>query len=266
MKNRLACSCGALLCLLSCASFAQTPPASDPQAVTLAAQAISALTGGTAISDITLNASATWTPGSTPETGTAVAYAKGFSESRIDLTLSEGNRSDIRNSVSGYPQGAWIGSDGASNSYAAFNCWTDPAWFYPALSSIAAELTDPTVVLAYVGPDTRNGASVEHIQSYRYISDPDPATTAFDQQMSTVDYYLDASSSLPMAVTFNTHPDNNPSANIPVEVDFANYQAVSGFKVPYRIQEMWQGNLILDLTVTNAALNTGLLDSLFQIP
>src|SRR5437667_12398142 len=92
------------------ASFvvAQNPPVSDPRALTLAAQSIAAMTGGNALSDITLTGNVTWIAGSDIQTGIGNFLAKGTSQSRVDLTLSGGNRSDIRNSSSGFPQGAWI--------------------------------------------------------------------------------------------------------------------------------------------------------------
>ena len=134
-----------------------------------------------------------------------------------------------------------------------------------ALSSLEAVTGDPTVVLTYVGLETRNGESVQHIQSYRYVYSTTTGATAFTQQMSTTDYYLDASSFLPSAIVFNAHPDSDASTNIPVEIDFSNYQSVNGVKVSFHIKRFWQGALLLDLTVASAVFNSGLSDTLFAI-
>jgi hypothetical protein len=85
------------------------------------------------------------------------------------------------------------------------------------------------------------------------------------QQLSTMDFYLDANTLLPVAVTFNAHPDNGASTNLLVEVDFSNYQTVSGVVVPMHIQKYQQGNLMVDVVVTGASFNTGLLLSIFTI-
>jgi hypothetical protein len=177
--------------------------------------------------------------------------------------LSGGNRSDIRNNSSGFPLGTWSGRDGASNSYASQNCWTDAAWFFPALSSISG--LDSAVVLTYVGLESRNGISVQHLQSYRYVSAKKSSTTLLIQDESTIDFYLDAMSLLPVSIIFNVHPNNSSSVNIPVEVDFSNYQATNGAQVPRHIQQYVEGTLALDLVVTGVTLNSGLPDSDFNI-
>ena len=93
--------------LLSLIAIAQNPPASDPLAVALAQQSVTALTGGGAILDVTLNTNVLSIYGSDSENGTGVFSAKGTGESRIDLNLNGGSRSDVRYLISGYPAGAW---------------------------------------------------------------------------------------------------------------------------------------------------------------
>jgi len=53
---------------------AQTPPTNDPQALALAAKSIAALTGGTAVTDVTLTGVVTWSGGET-DTGVAALRA-----------------------------------------------------------------------------------------------------------------------------------------------------------------------------------------------
>ncbi len=238
---------------------AQNLPVSDPQALSLAAQSLAAMTGATAVSDVTLTGNVTWVAGSDMETGTGAFLAKGTGESRVDLTLSGGKRSDIRNSSNGVPQGAWIWNGGASSAYALHNCWTDATWFFPALTSLAA--SDPSIVLSYVGLESRSGAYVQHLHSYRYAGN----SAALTKQWSTMDFYLDAASLLPFAVMFNVHADNDANINIPVEVDFSNYQLSNGFQVPTHIQKYLQGGLVLDFVVTGVVVNSGLPDSEFSI-
>ncbi len=254
-----------LILLLGSLAFAQNPPQSNPQAVSLATQAMTALLNGVTVSDITLSGNAVWTSGTDSETGTATAYGKTNVESRLDLSLNGGNRSELRNSAGGSPQGAWINASGQSTPSALQNCWTDAVWFFPALTSLSAVNTDATLVLVYVGLETKNGRSVQHIQSYHYVASTHPKVTAFTQQMSTVDYYLDAQTLVPLSITFSAHPDNAASTNIAVEIDFLNYQLVKGILVPFHVTKVWQGNPLLDFTVTNVAINSGLPDSLFSI-
>jgi hypothetical protein len=244
-----------MLFLVSVVS-AKNPPQSDPQALAFATQAMAALTNGVAISDVTLNGNVTWIAGSDNATGTATLLAKGTGESRIDLALSDGTRTEIRDASTGENQGKWISQNGSSGLFAPQNCGTDAAWFFPALSSLTARTN---VVLLYIGQENRNGASVQHLQSYIYQPpNGKPQTGPTYQQLSTMDFYLDASTYLPVTVVFNAHPDDDASTNLLVEVDFSNYQAINGFMVPMHVQRFLQGNLLVDLTLSSASFNTGL--------
>lgn len=106
-----------------------TPPASDPQAVTLANAAIAALTGGNVIQDVTLTGNVV----SGTDSGTATLKAMPQGESRMDLVISEGTRSEVRDAQTGVQLGRWVNPNGTSGYFAALNCRTDAAWFFPAL-------------------------------------------------------------------------------------------------------------------------------------
>jgi hypothetical protein len=239
---------------------ARKPSNTDQRAAALAAQSIAALTGGSNITDATLTGSGTWSAGFESETGAATFLALGTGESRMDLVLPSGTRTEVRDSQTGALLGKWIDPSGTSGSFAIYNCQTDAAWFFPALGSLAA---GPNVVLSYVGQETRTGASVQHIRSYE--SAPQQIANSTLQQLSTMDFYLDSTTLLPAAVTFNLHPDNDATANIMVEIDLLNYQNVSNALVPMHIQEFRQGNLLIDVSFTSILFNTGLSLSTFTI-
>jgi hypothetical protein len=259
-----------LILVLVSVVFAENTPQSDPRAVSLATQAMSALMNGVAVSDVTLSGNAVWNSGANAESGTATAHAKTNVSSRLDLILPSGKRSELRNSVGGFPRGAWINGSGKLTLSSVHNCWTDAVWFFPGLTSLSAansgrfRSSQAKLVLVYVGLETRNNRSVQHIQSYQYLASTVPQKTAFTQKMSTVDYYLDAQTLVPLSVTFSAHPDNDASTDIAVEVDYSDYQQTHGILVPFHITKLWQGNPLLDVTVTNVAINSGLPNSLFS--
>jgi hypothetical protein len=188
--------------------------------------------------------------------------ALGPGESRIDLALNGGTRSEIRDASSGIPLGKWVSENGASGKIDFHNCQTDAAWFFPALGSLAG---GANVVFSYIGQGTRNGVIVQHIQSYVYQSVPFRGAAPNFQKLSTADFYLDATTLLPYAATFNAHPDGDSGASIPVEIRFSNYQNVNGVNVPMSIQRYLNGSLQIDLTISNAAFNTGIESSSFTI-
>ncbi|HTY85593.1 MAG TPA: hypothetical protein VMB19_15340 [Silvibacterium sp.] len=242
--------------------FGQTPPASDPQALTLAAQSVAAMTGGSTITDVTLSGNATWIVGSDTQTGTARFMALGTDESRFDVTLPNGTRTEIRDASTGFKQGKWISVDGSSGLFGFVNCFTDAAWFFPVLGSLSGP---QNTVLSYVGQETRDGAAVQHLQSYLYQTSAVPTSGPSLQKLSTMNFYLDATTLLPVAITFSVYPDNSETATMPVEIDFSNYQALNGVTVPLHIQKFSEGNLALDFQVSSAAFNTGLQISTFAI-
>lgn len=215
-------------------TFALAQNQSDPQALAFAAQSITAMVGNSTITDVTLTGNVTWTGSGTPESGTATLLALGTSESRMNLALPTGTRTEIRDSSTGLAQGEWIAESGASGAFSPQNTLTDAAWFFPALGSLTA---GSSVLLSYVGAETRNGESVQHLQSYLNQSGSLPAGFPSVQQLSTIDFYLDASTFLPSAVVFNAHPDNDANSNLVTEIDFSNYQMISGVNVPTRIQK-----------------------------
>src|SRR5271155_3797462 len=77
------------------AQTATTTPASDPQAIALAVQAVSALVGTTQVADATLTGTAIRSVGSDVGTGTITLKVLGNSDSRLDMNLSDGTRSEI---------------------------------------------------------------------------------------------------------------------------------------------------------------------------
>ena len=257
--------------VLSALNFlGQTPspvPTSDPQAVTLAQQSVAALTGvsptdvsGSPIGDVTLNASVVSILGSDYETGSGILRAKGSSESRVDLTLSNGIRSDVRNLTNGVPGGGWMTGAVASKPYAEHNCWGDATWFFPALSSLS-QTANQNFIFKYLGQTQHNGVNAQHIQVFQVLT-----TYAVVQKLSATDFYLDPVSFLPVSVDFNMHSDVDVNTSIPVEINFANYQQVNGIQVPFHMERMLNGGVVLDITITSAAFNTGLPDSLFTLP
>jgi hypothetical protein len=250
-----------LFLALGSASHAQNPT-SDSQAISLAQQALNALTGGAAISDVTLTANVTSILGSDYETGTATLKSEGTNESRVDLNLStSGIRSDVRNLANGTPGGAWETNGTPATAYAAHNCWTDATWFFPALSSLT-QTANQNFVFKYIGLEQHGAVSTQHIQVSQVPTQGTPPTI---QVLSAMDFYLEQTSLLPVAIAFEQHPDDDMSATISSEIEFADYRNSNGIQVPFHVQRMLNGGVVLDVLVTSAAFNTGLPDSLFQL-
>lgn len=240
---------------------AQTNTASDPMAVSLAQKSMTALTGGLPIADVTLSANVVSIVSSDSETGSGTFYGSGVMQSRVDLNLGHGGpRSDVRSSANGVAQGSWQNSNGSTpKAYSGHNCWTDAVWFFPALSSLS-QTSNPNYVFSYIGQEQHGSVSTQHIRVYQPSS---PKISG--SSISTMDFYLDAVSLLPVAIGFNAHPDDSMGTNLPTEIDFANYQVVNGIRIPFHFQKIFNGIVTLDVTVTSAVPNSGLANSLFAL-
>ena len=235
--------------------------ASNPTAVALASQALQAIAGGTALSDITIQATANYVAGSDQETGTATLVALGNAQSLVTLNLSGGQRQDIRNGIAG----VYIGPDGIAHAMATHNCFIDANWYFPPLS-LAALATDPTQIITLVGQQVYEGHQVYHLTLFHYLGTQSPGIVALVERVSALDLYLDATTFQPVALDFNIHPNNDAGTNIPAEIRFGAYQQFNGVWAATRIQKYVQNTLLLDLTVTGVAVNSGVSASVFTLP
>jgi hypothetical protein len=241
----------------------QVPAAGNPQAIQLLQRALSAITKGAPLQDITLTGTARRIAGSDDETGAATLKAVADA-SRIDLNLSSGPRSEIQNSSGGSPAGTWSGPDGVAHAISFHNLLTDPAWFFPAFP-IARGVSGSGYLVTYVGQETRDSQAVEHVTISQTSSVQTPSGAPTLGHLSQMDFFLDSTTFLPAAVTFNIHPDNDAGLDIPIEVRFSDYRVVNGVQVPFHVQKFLNNGLVLDLQFNTAVLNTGLAASQFQV-
>ena len=246
-----------LLILNSWAGIPQTPtaPTSSAQASTALSQSAKALTGATAVNDVTLTGTVEWIVGSDDESGTATY--KGLPGAyRLDMSFRNGTRSEIATTINGVVSGSWIGLDGISHAMANHNMMVEPGWF----PIFAVESLFPTLntVLTYVGSETRNGEPVIHISSSQLFADSSGADAALMQHLTQADIFLDSTTLLPVSYIYTTHPDKNALLDIPIELRYSNYQIVSGLQIPLHVQKYINNTLAIDLQFQNTSLNTGM--------
>ncbi len=250
--------------LLSVSLAAQQTNTSNPQAQQLLQQSLNALSGGQTLSDVTLSGTARRIAGSDDDTGMAVLKAIGSGASRMDLSLSSGQRSEVQNLTSTPRTGAWSGPDRISHAMSFHNLLTEPAWFFPAFA-ISRRLSNTGCVVTYVGHETRNGQAVEHVSVSQTPSPQMASGASLFQHLTQVDFFLDSSTFLPVAITFNIHTDNNAALDIPVEIHFSEYRTVSSAQVPFHVQKFLNNSLFLDFEAQSAILNSGLAPSEFSL-
>jgi len=267
-RSREACAFAILIFFLILApiyaqQFVSSPVAVDPQALAVLKQAAAALQGATAVTDVTLSGSAHRIAGSDDELGTIVLKALGTGASRMDLNLPSGQLSEVRNVTGAIPSGTWTGPDGTIHPILFHNLRTEPSWFFPSFG-VGRTLSTSLFSLAYVGLENRLGHSVHHVsitQSATSLS----MTSVLNTHLSETDYYFDEKTLLPVALTYNTHPDDNAAVDVPVEIQFSDYRPVGTSQVPFRVQYFLNNVLFLDLQVQTVSFNTGLTATAFAV-
>src|SRR6266566_4052691 len=254
-----------LLCFVTVdSSFAQqiaSPTAQGSQALR---QSLAALCGGQSLADVTLSGTARRISGSDDESGTATLKAMSGDASRVDLSLPSGVRSEILNSTTAPPSGSWSGPDGVSHPIAYHNLLTDSVWFFPVFT-VGRLLDSGNYVVSYIGQETYNGQTVQHLAAYQSAAIRTPSGTPTFSHLTQMDLFLDSMTLLPTALDFNVHPDNDMGLDIPVEVRLSDYRSLNGAQISFRVQQFLNNNLLLDLQFTNAQPNSGLSASLFNV-
>ena len=254
MLSRVCIFITALLLLPGTINSQQTPTAST-QPSTILAQSLAAMGGASNVSDITLTGTVERIVGSDDETGSA-SYKAIATANRMDLSLSSGTRTEIRAIGANGPGGNWIGPDGVVHEISHHNLLTDAGWFPVFTLNNLVSASDG--VLTYIGPDTKNGISVIHIQFSLQQPNLTGSAGTIRQHLTQVDFYVDASSFLPVVLDFSTHPDGNALIDIAVEFQFSDYRTVGSSKIPFHVQESLNGSLYLDVQFQEATFNTGL--------
>jgi len=219
-----------------------------------------AMVGDRNIQDVTLTGTAQFTAGSEDDTGsfTFRGLAGGFS--RIDLGLTSGERSETRQPGNGSPSGAWTIGDGVLHASAQHNLMSGYWWPSPALI-VNDLLTNSWTVVTFLGEE----GSLAHFSAYQQRAGASSGINATSKQLTQFDLWLDATTLLPAKLSFSIHPDQNAGFDIPVRIEFSNYQAVNGIVIPTHVQKFINNTLTLDAQIQSASINSGLTASVFTL-
>ncbi len=250
--------------LLTIPLAAQQPAPRDPQGSALLSQALANLGGRIAVNDVTLTGTANRIAGSDNELGAATLKATAVGQSRIDLALPSGTRSEVRDISQAPPGGIWSGPDGVAHAIALHNLLVDPTWPFPSFA-ISRVISTPSYAISYVGRENRANKTVDHLTVYQQAQSQSEADLMI-QHLTQTDIFLDSAMLLPVAVAFNTHSDDDAGLDIPVEIDFSDYRVANGLQVPFHVQTYLNNGLTLDLQFQTAAFNSGIPASTFSVP
>lgn len=223
-------------------------PTTAAAALSGAAQAFSR---GTPVHSVTLTGTAEWTAGSDHENGNVSFVANADGSYQATLQLGQSSRTETQTAFSQGQQCTWAGSDGIVHQGPSQNCALSVAWFLPQVA-LFGNLQPQGVVSMLMRNSVGAQNSGVDIRQQQSIA---PAYLSADMavlytHLTALDIYYDPATYLPLSLSYNVHPDADAATDIPVRVQFSNYQAVDGVTVPLLIQRYVNGVLALNITIS----------------
>jgi hypothetical protein len=139
---------------------------------------------------------------------------------------------------------------------------TDQCVDFP-LPFLASTLANADEYIRYVGPETLNGQSVEHIQVWNsFASKPHLQKLA---PFSLKDVWIADFSGLPVKIAYARRVSGGLAPSIPVEVLFSHYSNVNGIVFPFQIEKSMNGMPWQTITIETVSFSTGLTAAQFQV-
>lgn len=277
-----------IFCFASVAALAQqttsAPTQAGPQtaqAASILQQSLTAMTGGAALTDVTMSGTITTSASPAPDgipvpaggadSGSVTFVATSAGRGMSTIKTGSGTRTEIRDVSSGTPTLTVKGTDGTTYSITTQSAVSPyPGWFYPALL-LSTGVVSGNYASSYVGPETWNGAPAQHVAVW-LLPNAASAFANFPQQVTQHDIYLNPTSLLPLGMTFIVHPYDPAAPNRPLisyrgesidsmeYVTFSNYQQVQGRLVPFHIQTSLRAGattISADIQLSSISINTG---------
>lgn len=254
----------ARLSLAVCISFvipvaAQQPAAPaqrDPQAVALVQQSVAA-TASTVPADSSATGTVTVVEGSTTQSGSIQVLTLGLGQTSETLTLGSAQRAMV------YSNGDAKETVGSQATIPTLEvAITDQCPDFP-LPLLLSALNSPDFAFRYVGKETLDSVAAQHIQIWNTFSSNSQLKHL--ASFSLRDLWFDATSGLPLKISYTRRAEDGATRPVPVEISFANFTKVNGVLYPFLIHKSLNGTPWQTISIENVSFNTGLTASQFQV-
>lgn len=232
----------------------------DPQAIAILTQALSAA-GGTsavgAVTDFTATGNVTyyW---DTAVQGTVTVKGRGLHEFRVDSTLPDGLHSSITNPNASFQKNP----DGTVVPLPSQNLVKPAVVTFPLAQALSV-LQDPSVSLTYNGIVSHDGQRVHDVVAQKnFASGGDPGSALGSILKRHI--FIDPNAVTVQSIADTAYRRDGGPGTYPHEMQFSNYQAVSGVLMPFSVNEVIAGQQTMSIQLTQITFNTGLTDSSFE--
>jgi hypothetical protein len=231
-------------------------PVRDPQAVAILQHAIAAM-GSNSPADSSATGTVSVVEGSTTQSGSIQILTRGTSQTAETITLPDGQRAVV------YSNGDAKETKGSQSSNPPLQLiLTDQCADFP-LPTIQSALNNSDETFQYVGAETLEGASVQHVRLWNsFASKPRLQKLA---AFSVRDIWLDATSGVPLKLAYSRRAGGGAVPAFTVEVSFSHYTNVNGVLYPLQINKSYNGTPWQTITIQSVSFNTGLTDGQFVV-
>jgi hypothetical protein len=227
----------------------------DAQAIAILRKSIAAM-GTTVPTDSSATGTVTIVEGSTAQSGPIQILTRGITQTIETLSLPDGQRSNI------YSNGDAKEILGTQSQNPPLELIvTEQSVLFP-IPFLTALVRNADESIRYIGRETLDGSPVQHIEvSNTFASKPRLKKLA---PFSTTNIWFDASSGLPLKISYFRRAGGGAVPSVPVEVHLSNYTPVSGVLYPFQIQRSLNGTPWQTITIQNVSFGVGLADAQFQ--
>lgn len=228
----------------------------DPQAGALVQRSVAAM-ASTVPADSSATGTVTIVEGSTTQNGSIQILTLGSGQTSETLTLPSTQRVVV------YANGdakETVGSQSIIPTLEA--AITDQCPDFP-LPLLLAALNSPDFAFRYVGQETLDSVAAHHIQIWNTYSSNSHLKHLVS--FSLRDVWFDATSGLPLKISYARRVADGAAPAIPVVISFANFTKVNGVLYPFLIHKSLNGTPWQTITIENVSFNTGLTASQFQV-
>ena len=230
------------------------PNTQDAQAVSVFKAALSGLTGPSTAIPASLVAYGTYTRW---PNGTAVSFpiqvkVLGTTNVRWDSSEPTGSVTTIVNGLSGSVQTPSI-----SRALAIGETFGRGVEIFPALL-MSKWMATTGLGMKWVGPETLNGQSVNHTT----VLPPATASPDAIETQPKCEFYTDPQTNRPIRVRVYQHPTDRRASTL-LDIDFSDYQSVSGLMFPMTVSFSTGGQTIATIQFQSIAPNASVSASEF---
>jgi len=243
--------------------LAAASPQRDPQALGIIVSALNAMGGASVlagIQDIRGSGTVTYNWAGSQVQAAVIVKGRGLSQFRLDATLPDGIYSWGVSNGQRFRKNA----DGTISAppYGTRPCFENTP--LPFVQLLAA-MQDSSNSVSYIGLESRNGNTVNHIRITSAGSASSTTSTAtLANKTGTIDIFIDNTTNLIQSVLTIAYSADFPGQTYPREIQYSNHQVLNGVVVPLSIVELIDGEQTLAMQLSQVSFNIGLSDNDFQ--